>query len=166
MSGGEVLGAFAAAASISQLITYTLQASRAVNTLYKNFQDAPSELRRIEEKLLLLQHSLEFFGRYLAGVNDAEVFPPDLQVLLSSALSSSALIKVADTVTRMQNEYFMNGQRRLRRKRDRIKFAISDRDVLNGFLVQLRDAETTLILITLLFNKSVCNSLHFLLGPR
>jgi hypothetical protein len=148
MSGvGEVLTVLGAAASISQLLALSLKTSQILSTFYNNIQDAPVDARRVHERLLNFQYGLKFLSRYLAGVEDDELFPPDLQVLFWSVLRN-----VENVTTRLHDEFFKDGQRDLRRKRDRIKFVIADRDTLTEYLLQLKDAEATLTFVTNMLN--------------
>lgn len=147
MSGtGEVLAGIAAVASVSQLLAYTMKVCQALVVLVRRMEDAPSELKRLKRKALLLHNGLRFLTSDIMNCDDSVLLPPELRTLLELALEDlhgiidelgkKCLKQDAQTICKLQN---------------RFRFALLGRDRTESTLAQLRDSEGDLNFIIELF---------------
>lgn len=132
----EILAGIGVTASVAQLLSYVIKTSQVVTVFCHDFEDAPSELHRIREKMLLLHNILESFEHYLIDVDDVVLLPLDLRLLLQGALQT-----LEEVVAEMQRKFCVNEFWTLTK---RFKFAFVDCNTMTKLLVRLRDAESTL----------------------
>lgn len=148
MSGlGEALAGVAAVASVSQLLAYLMQISQVLATFYQDMEDAPSEIKRIHQKLLMLHGGLKFFKISLKDVDDEALLPLELRTLLESALQ-----KVYNTIIEMQQKCLKKLEKEPHKLSSRFRFAWKDRANSVKLLTQLQEAETDLLWLTQLLN--------------
>lgn len=148
MSGlGETLAGAAAVASVSQLLVYLLQTTQALAIFYHDMECATSEIRRMQQKLLMLHSGVKFFKSSLTDVEDEAFLPLELRILLNSALQ-----KVYNTMIEMQEKCLKKIEKAPSRTISRFRFAWCDRINSVKLLEQLQEAETDLIWFTQLLN--------------
>jgi len=148
MSGlGEVLAGVAAVASVSQLLVYAMQISQTLATFYKEMENAPSEIMRIQQKLSMLHDGLKFFKASLTNLEDEAILPLELRTLLMSALQ-----KVYNTIIEMQQKCLKKVVKEPHRFGSRFLFAWRDRASSVKLLSQLQEAEMDLLWFTQLLN--------------
>jgi hypothetical protein len=140
MSGaGEALAGIAAVASISQILAYCAKTMGILAKFCNDVKDAPSELRRLEHKILLLHHGFGVLETFLSDVDDEELFSVDIRVPMQ------AILLEVDTIVHSLREGCLNHtSRRPDRFRTRFQFALSDRRTMDKTLERLRQAEQQL----------------------
>ena len=74
-------------ASLAQILILVADSIETFTVLYRDFQDAPCELLRVQTRLRLLKKNLEDFQTFLLDFPDDVVLPPDLRQLIWEALS-------------------------------------------------------------------------------
>jgi len=84
----EMLAVAGGIASFTQVIDSVGKVVEVVINFCQDMKDAPSELRQIRDKLLLLRGSLDDFQQYLTDFDDDFLLPPDLRLLLNKSILS------------------------------------------------------------------------------
>jgi hypothetical protein len=72
-------------ASLAQILDITVKATDRLSQFIRDVRDAPSEIMRLQGKVLVLQSSLQATVDFAHGV-DEELFPQELKALLLEAL--------------------------------------------------------------------------------
>ena len=134
-------------ASVAQLLGYILRTSRAVNRFCDEVQDAPFKLRRIEEKLCLLQKAVEEIREYLRGFGDDVILPPDLRYVLAESIRRiNKDMKDAATVSRGHSLPLSGSLRK------RFNWALMERRNTEKLMSRLDESEGTLDRVIQLVN--------------
>ncbi|KAF2796340.1 ankyrin [Melanomma pulvis-pyrius CBS 109.77] len=151
MSGvGEIIAGVAVAASFTQLLAHVLRTSKTLFVFYQDFKDAPSHLKHVQQKLLLLLCILEVYEVHLREIDDDRLLPSNLRMLLQIVLQ-----RLDDDIFEMNQRFFNDGQKRSRSLKMKFKLMFTDREVIAKLMERLRDAERDLVLLTGLLNIKI-----------
>lgn len=127
-------------ASFVQILDAVIKLVGVFSTFCRDMKDAPSEVKRIRDKLLLLQTSLESSQQCFADVDGDILLPPDLGLVLKNGILS-----VQTTIKELQHTFqramSANSMESIRR---RLRWALLDRHAMDRALEHLRDSEETL----------------------
>ncbi|KAJ5683077.1 hypothetical protein N7462_006242 [Penicillium macrosclerotiorum] len=143
----ELLTVVGGIASFGQILGLVFRTTEVIVSFCSAFNDAPTELRRIKEKLLSLQISLEGIQDQMGEVNDDELLPPDMCYILQNTVAS--LFEEVTTLHKRCSKSF-NGEPRGTGKR--LKWAFVERHLMTGMLERLRDSERELTCVLQLLN--------------
>ena len=151
MSGvGEIIAGVAVAASFTQLLAHVLKTSKTLFVFYQDLKDAPSHLKHVQQRLLLLLCILEVYEAHLREIEDDRLLPPNLRMLLQIVLQ-----RLDNDIFEMNQRFFNDGQKRSRSLKIKFMLMFTDHEVIAKLTERLRDAERDLVLLTGLLNMYV-----------
>ena len=131
-------------ASVAQIFGCIVQTTETIAKFCHEVQDAPTELHRIKDKLIILKIVLENFQHHLQEFDDDVVVPPDLRELLMRAVT--AVKGDAEALQYALNEFDSVSVRK------RLRWAFVNRHVAEKLLARLQGSENTLNCVGQLLN--------------
>jgi chromosome segregation ATPase len=135
----EVLVAISAIASITQLVVYIVKTTKAVTKFHSTIQNAPAQIRRIEEKLGTLKNVVEETQTYQQLFDDDLVLPLDLRQALFETVK-----RTNETVTRIQSRLELDEKSSRESLRGKMKWAAKAKHKTEQELHQLEHCEEQL----------------------
>jgi hypothetical protein len=143
----EALAAVGALASSAQILSYIFQAAEAVAKFCDTVRDAPSNLRRIRDKLRTLHEAVVGVCNYLQAFDDDLVLPLDLRAILVDAIGhlKDDLDKIQARLETLNLKLGSSTGRRL-------KWAAIDCRTVDKLLARLKESECTLDRVIQLVN--------------
>ena len=82
----EVLAIAGGIALFNQILLYAAKASLILNDILHKAENAPTALRQIRDKLVLLNATLESFQQFLSKYDDDAILPQDFRLLLENVI--------------------------------------------------------------------------------
>jgi hypothetical protein len=126
-------------ASIAQILGCIIQTAEAIKGFCDDVQDAPAELQRIKNKLIILKGTLAHFQQYLDVFDDDIVVPPEVrETLILATLEVQRNVEALQEACKHPDT---PGTISVRRK---LKWAFIDRHVVDKLLLRLQSSENTL----------------------
>lgn len=144
----EVIAVVGGLASVSQVLVYFTQITRYSISFYNDFTQAPRVLEQIEEKLHILQQTIEQLRSYAAG--DEDVLPTEMKELL---LRSVNRVQSSLNKAKLKCEPFTAGN--IKKKKKRVTWVLRDEPALNKLLQDLNDSDHVLNMVMQLLTMSV-----------
>jgi hypothetical protein len=146
-SMAEILTVVGGVASFAQALGLVFKTTGVIISFCSAVNDAPIELRRLKEKLLSLQVSLESTRAQLDEINEDDLLPPDMCYILHNAVRP-----IYEEVTALHKRCgkSLNGEPLGHGKR--LKWVFVERHLVSGMTERLRDSERTLTCILQLLN--------------
>lgn len=98
-----IIAGVAVATSFTQLLAHVLRTSKTLVVFYQDLKDAPSHLKQVKQRLLLLLCILEVYEAHLREIEDDRLLPPNLRMLLqivSQRLDNEAATTSIDFLAR------------------------------------------------------------------
>ncbi|OQE25335.1 hypothetical protein PENSTE_c006G09536 [Penicillium steckii] len=137
-------------ASFAQVLGGVVKTTQAIYNVCHAVQDAPDELRRINETLLALKLALESTQTQVGGFDDDELLPPDLRCIMQTNITS-----IHDDVIALKQKCHDYASPSSITKRERLKWAVLERRVVGNLLERLKGSESSLTCVLQLINMYV-----------
>lgn len=135
----EVVAVVGTVASFAQLIGTVIKTVETLARIYGNLRDGPEELRRIAERLLILQAILKSIREFLNDLPEEVGLPADLRQALTTAVEI-----VQTDLVRLRSLNDGNGTGDTNSFCQRLKFTLIERHAFEKACQYLRDSESTL----------------------
>lgn len=131
-----------AATSVSQILVLLCQTITTVKDFCEAVSNAPVELRRLHEKLLLFQGILEELNDSLDGYGDDAVLPEGLR-----RSTQSFIVSIQEKVKLAQLSCQVAYNSDFTKVRKRVLWTIRDRSSMKKLLAELKESEQSLTFI-------------------
>jgi hypothetical protein len=115
--------------------------------IYHAVQDAPDELRRINETLLALKVALESTRIQVGDLDDDELLPPDLRCIMQNTITS-----IYKDVVALKQKCHGCANSDSAAIRERLKWALIERRIVGNLLERLKGSESSLTCVLQLIN--------------
>ena len=135
----EILAITGGIASFAQILACSITASKELTEFCDNLQDAPAELHRIRDQVILLRSSLESLQQHLGSFDDDILLPLDLRLLVRKAMRP-----VWNTLIELQRQRPMSEELNAEPLRKRVKWVLKERRTMHKIVECLKDAENDL----------------------
>lgn len=134
-------------ASFAQVLGCVIKTTQVIFNICHAVQDAPDELRRINETLLAFKLALESTQIQVGGFYDDELLPPDLRYIMQNTITS-----IHKDVTVLKQKCHDCAKSNSVTKRERLKWAILEKRVVGNLLERLKSSESSLTCVLQLIN--------------
>ena len=135
----EVLAVTGGAASLAQILAYAAKTAEMISEFCHAIDDAPTEIQRTRDKIVLLKAFLDDFRLFLNRFDDQVLLPLHLRQMLKNAIHS-----VFEAVIEIQRTCSVANGVDMKTKTRRFKWALVERHQMKKLLQRLTNAENNL----------------------
>jgi hypothetical protein len=135
----EVLTVTGGAASLAQILAYAAKTAEIITEFCHAMDDAPAEIQRTRDKIVLLKVFLDDFQLFVNHFDDQVLLPLYLRQILRNAIHS-----VFEAIIEIQRTCSVANGVDMKTKMRRLKWALIERHQMKKLLQRLANAENNL----------------------
>ena len=135
----EVLAVTGGVASLAQILAYAAKTAEMITEFCHAMDDAPAEIQRTRDKIVLLKVFLDDFQLFVNHFDDQVLLPLYLRQILRHAIHS-----VFEAVIEIQRTCSVANGVDMKTKMKRLKWALVERHQMKKLLQRLTNAENNL----------------------